>query len=1030
MKPLLLKMTAFGPYKSTEVINFNELEHNRIFVISGNTGAGKTTIFDGISFALYGSASGTDRDSYAMLRSDFAEDDTHTSVELEFELNGRIYRILRQLGHVKKGNKTRTGERYEFYEKVDGKEVPCVDRQIVSEIDQKVEEIMGITQDQFKQIVMLPQGEFRKLLTSQTENKEAILRRLFKTEPYKYMNERLKVKKDHIEAVFKQEEQVKNNYIQNISATLPARDESILFKTLAEEHYNVNQLVAGLEAETNYYEQQITIDEQKYKESYRAHDKQNAEYHQAKSVNERFDELASKELLLKELNDQTSQFNQKEKKLHNAERASQIEPYEKQTVEWRKEEQAKIKTVENAGTARKAAEFKFDSANKVYEQEEAEKEAREEIGRKLDRLTNYLPTVMEIDERKQELGNLEKKTKENFTLLENVIRKLKGKHTFLETFDNQISTLEKDKDQLLGIQENLVEMREQALVLKSYNELSHKQIELDKSLNTSQTVFHKIKSEYIALEKVWLSNQASVLATHLHEGESCPVCGSRDHPKKATDEDNEVTREQLEALKKRLDTEDNDYRTVVANHQVNQEQLKNKAEEVLKYNIPLETVSIVYDRLVEKGKKLKAKEDRLKIARDQLVLLKKNREEVTQEIKKLEVEKVKFEQAYQEQRTLYETSKAVFQDRLAKIPEEVRILSELEKMISETEKEKVKLEDDWEAAQNNLQQAKENHTKTAMHLENATSQLEETKAKREDAEKQFLDALAHSSFETEDMYQQAKMEINDRQRLRSEIDQFKQNLATIKQQVEELHEVLAGKTEIDVTVLEQQLLELKQAYEAALHKLNQSKEYLQDASELRTNLIAANEKVKDREKELGTITDLYDVVRGQNNPKISFERYLQIEYLEQIIDASNQRLKRLSNGQFLLSRSDRQEARGRQSGLAFDVYDAYTGQVRDVKTLSGGEKFNTSLCLALGMSDVIQSFQGNISIETMFIDEGFGSLDEESLNKAIDTLIDLQQSGRMIGVISHVQELKDTFPAVLEVTKTKEGYSQTQFKVK
>src|SRR5699024_7653378 len=195
-------MTAFGPYKKTEVIDFTELEENHLFVISGNTGAGKTTIFDGICFALYGSASGTDREDHRMLRSDFADDDTHTSVELEFELNGHIYRILRQLGHVKQGNKTKTGERYEFYEKVDGKEVPCVDRQMVSEINKKIEALIGLTQDQFKQIVMLPQGEFRKLLTSDTENKEAILRRIFKTESYKQLNELLKQKKDDARQLF------------------------------------------------------------------------------------------------------------------------------------------------------------------------------------------------------------------------------------------------------------------------------------------------------------------------------------------------------------------------------------------------------------------------------------------------------------------------------------------------------------------------------------------------------------------------------------------------------------------------------------------------------------------------------------------------------------------------------------------------------------------------------------------------------------------------------------------------------------
>src|SRR5690625_4272000 len=832
-------MTAFGPYKDTEMIDFAELENNRLFVISGNTGAGKTTIFDGISFALYGSASGTDRESYTMLRSDFADDDTHTAVELEFELNDRVYRILRQLGHVKRGNKTRTGERYEFYEKVDGKEIPCVDRQIVSEIDQKVEEIMGITQDQFKQIVMLPQGEFRKLLTSQTENKEEILRRLFKTEPYKYMSERLKVKKDRVEESFKQEQQVKIGYIQNIHATLPQRSESVLFNTLAEEHYNVNQLIAGLENEIDFYEQRVMNDEQTYKQAYETHDQQNAAFHQAKSVNERFAELENKENQLKELHKQTANFNQKEKQLQNAERASQIEPYEKQTVEWRKEEQIKLKTVEAAHIARKKADDDFIKINEVYESEKAKKGDREETSKKLDRLTDFHPIVKEIDERKQVLTNLEKQTKENYNLLEQVGKSIKDRQTSTESIDQQIKTLEEEAANLPDIQEKLIKMREQAVVLKDYISLSEKETKLDESLNKTEHSFHQIKSKYIALERVWLHNQASVLAAHLHDGEACPVCGSHEHPKKATDEEHEVTREQLETLKKKLDVEDSAYRTAVANHQVNQQQLKNKAEEVKQYDIQLDSIHTSYDTLVADGKKLKTEEDRLKIARDQLVSLRKKRDQFAVEVKKLEKEKTKYEQAYHEQSKRFETEKAVFQDRLTKIPEEVRILSELEKKIKETEQEKRRLERNWETAQQHLQQAKEKQTKAVMQLTNTTKQLEETKTKREDAEKQFTEALNGSDFESEDMYQQAKMTVATRQELKQEIEQYKQNLATLKHQVKELQATLKGKTKVDLTSFEERLIELKIAYETAFNQWNQSKEYLRAASTLKTNIIQA-----------------------------------------------------------------------------------------------------------------------------------------------------------------------------------------------
>jgi exonuclease SbcC len=199
---------------------------------------------------------------------------------------------------------------------------------------------------------------------------------------------------------------------------------------------------------------------------------------------------------------------------------------------------------------------------------------------------------------------------------------------------------------------------------------------------------------------------------------------------------------------------------------------------------------------------------------------------------------------------------------------------------------------------------------------------------------------------------------------------------------------------------------------------------------LRANIIDVHDQIQDEEAVYQELVDLYDVIKGDNESRISFERYILIEYLEQIVQAANERLRKLSNGQFFLKRSERVEKRNRQSGLGLDVYDTYTGQTRDVKTLSGGEKFNASLCLALGMADIIQAYEGGVSIETMFIDEGFGSLDEESLTKAIDTLIDLQKSGRLIGVISHVQELKNALPASLEVTKQKDGSSKTRFVVK
>lgn len=396
-------MTAFGPYKDREVIDFTELDENRIFVISGNTGAGKTTIFDAICFVLYGAASGEDRSDVKGLRSDFADDDVHTSVELEFELRGHLYRIKRQLSHVKKGNKTATGEAYEFYEKIGEQEIPCVDRQIVSEINKKVEELVGLTRDQFIQIVMLPQGEFRKLLTSQTENKEEILRKIFKTERYTLISQRLKEKKQQAEDDFTREKQTRDRYFSDIQTLLPARDESTLFATLAQENFNTYQVLDGLDEESVYYEKSIEANKQNEKLAEAAYHKKLEEYHKAEGINEEFKNLEEKENHLKEERAKEPIFKEKKVQLENAERAGKIESYENQVNEWRKDEKEKSARFQLIEKSYHRTVQTMQTAEASYKEQESKKAEREEIRKKLDGYKEFLPLVQEIDMKKQEL---------------------------------------------------------------------------------------------------------------------------------------------------------------------------------------------------------------------------------------------------------------------------------------------------------------------------------------------------------------------------------------------------------------------------------------------------------------------------------------------------------------------------------------------------------------------------------------------------------------------------------------------------
>lgn len=1031
MRPLKLTLTAFGPYKGTEVIDFTQLNNQQLFVISGKTGAGKTTIFDGISFALYGSASGTDRENMQMLRSGFASDDVHTAVELEFALKDRKFRILRQIGHVKKGNKTKTGEKYEFFEVKGGTEVPCVDRQIVSDINQKVESLLGLTQDQFKQIVMLPQGEFRKLLTSETENKEAILRKIFKTKSYQQIAERLKEKKDAAMNAYQQAKEMLDSYLHGIHHILPLREQSQLGEVLQAEYYNSQQVLAALDEEITYYQQQIEADKKRYEDAYEQHGKKQAAYHEAQNMNEQFDRLKEKEQRRDMLVNQEQAIVQKERQLKDAERAAKIIPFQQQAEDWRKTVEEKIAIRNQANHSLKTAKDKL-AERQQHAKAQADKEpARDALKKKLDQHLDLLPVVKEMNQQKQQLTIAEKKMILAEEAWKKISRTLEEKQKKYDHLREQVKQLDTAVIKLPQEQIRLTEMREQARILGEYLKAHDKQEKLEKGKQEQFARLQKIQEKYQELEKSWLDNQASVLAAHLHEGDACPVCGNIWHGQKnAVHEMADITKEQLQLAKAALQKQESQYAEVEADYKHNTKVLTEAAKAIKAHGISTDSASETYQQMVNAGKQQKEIVAKLAENAQQLQQYKEKQNAAEEEIKELNKHKEKNEQAYQQERSVYQQAKVIIEEKQKMIPENVRSLPALEQMINELKQQKTQMDQAAEEAQKSLEKARDVHNRAVSDVDHATKQLSEATDKKEKSEQKFQLALKEADFESETAYQTARMTDEMQTRLEREIQLFRQEQSTLNEQILELQTILRDKQRTDLAEMESQLVKLKQNYEQALDKWYASREYFDKASDLKTNIQTTAEKSVSYEKKLSVIADLHDVIRGQNSQKISFERFLQMEYLEQIIEAANHRLKNLSNGQFMLIRSTRQEARGKQSGLSIDVFDAYTGQTRDVKTLSGGEKFNASLCLALGMSDVIQSFQGSITINTMFIDEGFGTLDEESLHKAIDTLIDLQKSGRLIGVISHVQELKDIFPAILEVSKNKDGNSHTKFVMK
>lgn len=1030
MRPLKLKLTAFGPYKETETIDFNDLRENRLFVISGSTGSGKTTIFDGISFALYGAASGSDRSETRNLRSDFADDAVHTCVEMEFEIHNQVYRILRQMPHIKKGNKSQTGERYEFFEIHKDGEKPCVERQIVSEINQRVEEILGLTQNQFSQIVMLPQGEFRKLLTSETDNKEEILRRIFKTEPYKMISERLKHKRDAAKDAYGLEEQVLNSHLRSIESSLPER-ESELFEVLGREQRNIYQILSALELETVFYKEKIADDQIQHETLYKKHQEKLEGYHEAKKWNGRFDEKLEKEQRYNALTEQLPAVAEKEKEVQQAERAGFIANIENLYRELQANETEKHKLLERAVDEEQQAEKAKLAAEEKFLEQQGRSAERSAAQDQVLRLQQLLPQVQDLAAKEKEVADLSSMVQDAEQRFQAIEKQLAAKKEQKTAAAEKVSELEKQTDSFDSKPEELRVAEERLRIVR---ELLAVQTEMNAQkavTGQKEAVYSEALTKYEQIEEGWFANQAHLLAEQLKDGEACPVCGSREHPVKHQGAaETAVSKEQLDQEKSRLNMLDDTYRNAAARLVSLEEQLSRKQSEAEEQGIGatetdkgVASLEQVKQQLQEDVQTLKRWKTELREWKTKLMDLVKETETAEQNRSLLLTE-------MNDKKSASESAKAVLAEKLASIPDEMRSLAVLEQEIRQAITKKDDMERVWTAVQELFQGARERLASAAMALQHSKTTAQEMTAKRQKAEVEFKQALEKSEFETEDAYQRAKMRDSDMEEMKQQITRFKQDRHTLKQQISELAELLAERKNEDLSLAEAELEQLKVDYEKALSQLNHSKDCCAKGEALIEQINGAVEKAAEAEAQFNRVADLHDMIRGQNSLKISFERYLQIEYLEQIIQAANERLRNLSNGQFYLIRSDRQEARGKQSGLGLDVYDSYTGQTRDVKTLSGGEKFNASLCLALGMADVIQSFQGNVSIDTMFIDEGFGSLDEESLNKSIETLIDLQRSGRMIGVISHVQELKAAIPAILEVRKSKEGFSKTSFHIK
>lgn len=1021
MQPKLLKMTAFGPYKNCETIDFRLLGDQRLFVISGATGAGKTTIFDALLYALYGTASGEDRQESRNLRSQFAEESVATTVELQFEIQQKLYRIFRQLPYKKAGNKNETPGKVELYEIIDGNEVPLVDQQKATDVAEKIQQLLGLTKEQFKQIVMLPQGEFQKLLTSDTENKEEILRKLFKTMKYGKIVEGLKEKRNDAQKQLDQAQVMEQQLHHAIQQKVVLREGSMLASVFEQNDFTNRQLEQALVAERQLVEGTLPEMQQRVEAASQRYDQQMRALGQAESLNKQIDQLQQLKQTSAQLEAQKETMHDMKNTLQRITYAEKIIPYDEQYKKQRQQLTSLTATVETLEEEKVRAAQQLKEREQQYIEASAMREQLPEIERELRTLVPLLPLFEQLQQLQSERQTLEyeqqradNRLTEERQLLEAVNKQRHDNQQAIRLAEEEVATLPSLQEQLYQHMQNVQQM-ERWTNAKRAAELARREAE------QAEKTYDEAAVQYEQLRKKWLSNQAYVLAQELVEGEPCPVCGSSHHDlsqKEAVDFDERA----FEQAKQRVDHAQNTFYRMKASYESHEVAVKQAVEQCVVLGINLQTPPDV-----NALKQLEERVHYLKNKQQQLLQDRRMFDAQAEQIASKEQQCKQVEEQLTALKQQVATNQARLNDLRQTLPERYTSREQLVQAIQRFEQQQQTIERTIEHATARLQQMKNQFVICENNVMNRQTQVKETTEQLQLALASFQEKVLQH-FDDGAHYQAIKRQIPQYESLKQTVETYEQQCYAVQNQMAALH-AYEGKERADVATLQIEAENVKKQQMLVNDELAHSTQQVKEFHHFEEQLRAMVEKIQQLTSKAVEIVHVYDLLRGQNRQKMSFERYLQIDYLEQIIEAANIRLRKLSNGQFELRRSDRLEARGKQSGLGLDVYDAYTGLERDVKTMSGGEKFNASLCLALGISDIIQSNQGQMQMDMMFIDEGFGTLDDEALNKAIDTLVDLQKSGRMIGVISHVRGLKEAIPAVLEVKKRSEGYSHTTFHI-
>ena len=1037
MKPIYLKMTAFGPYPDVVELNFEKDLKQDIFVVTGPTGAGKTTIYDAICYGLYGKTSGKKR-TVSELRSHFAGIDSPlTEVEFIFEVGGNRYYIKRrpsQMRKAKRGNGEVKENSYVEFKNISSGEESITGE---TEVEGKIEDILGLNLDQFRKIVMIPQGDFREFLDSKTDDKIKILRKIFGTSYYQKIQEQLNenakelyneisdIEKE-IEIIMKGIKRDSNSELDiKLENKVPTQD---IIETLK------NHIKYEKEEEYKYQEEQIEL-EKMYK-------KIENNLNIGISINTKFKDREDNLKQLRELELKKDTIDEMKHKYLSGSKALNIIDTEKDLLQEQEELENLLKNKLECEKYLDNIVKNFEHIEIEYNKIEANEHIFNEKNNELNRLINYIEDVKSIENRTNNISKLKDElknciaendsNKNRLVQLKDETKNLTTLSIELERKKGEAKDLQQKKELYNGIREELLDLHDNVKELYSLNEKD--KIIIDK--------FNKLQKEKDALNKaydnkyeIFMNSAAIIVAKTLQEGVGCPVCGSVHHPNPKIVKENIPTKEELTNLRSKIEGKEKEINKLKDDRfNLNKSLVKNKSDidnifKKLVANSIFDEKEDIYNYtevIIPKG--LWIRKELLEIE-EKLNTLKKDINRLTITVKELDEKKLSIDNydklVEDGNKTINEIEKSIAVEEenlksiLTNVPTQYQNLNILNDSINKLTEEIKKIKEiiidtrkQYDDTKIDIAKHKEKHSFLINSIDKSNKQVYKLSNK--------LNNFIKDNFKDIDDYNKSKISETELKDMKVEIDQYDQLVNAINKIINDLNEELKNLEIVDVEKLRSEKESLKQKIENLLKSINNLIRDIKDNAQILQDIESNYNLIKDKENEYKVLAELSKLANGSIQNKVTLETFVLASYFEDVIFEANKRLEKITNKQYYLLRKDEVGGKGKK-GLELDVYDTNTCKTRSVSSLFGGETFKVSLALALGLSDVVQHNTGGIQLDTMFIDEGFGTLDSESLEHAIDILIELQDHGRIIGVISHVNELKERIPAKLVVEKTPNG---------